>query len=391
MDWRRGGKRRERSARRVVASMLGAAVVVTSGVVAMSVSAEATTDQAAQLNGIACLTSTHCVAVGYSSPDDLSKTLRPLIESEEGSRWSIVRAPRVGAWSSLESVSCIDGHFCVAVGYSASASTRTTAKRVAHSLIEVTNDGAHWNVVSSPSPGEDVHLASVSCTAPTRCITVGWQGSEPLAETWNGKHWAAMSMPNGASGTLSSVSCTSPTDCLAGGGDGAPTLVRLHGSSWESLAVPNVGGLNSSIQGVFCATKGCAAVGSIVESKTVQVPLSLSIVGNEVMPTGQPAIAGGGQLNGVSCETPEACVAVGSAFGPPDGSNLVERLTGQAWYQVRSKGQRTSQPGFSAVACPTSTRCIGAWSRFSSWHYVTAVGTITTSGWSMTTSPSPAS
>ncbi len=95
------------------------------------------TSQDSSLNGVVCLTTTDCVAVGlYFSPLPTPMT-RTLVERWDGIRWSIVRSPSAKIFSQLTAVSCTAPGFCVAVGW-----------RNGGSLIEQW-DGTKWSVVHS--------------------------------------------------------------------------------------------------------------------------------------------------------------------------------------------------------------------------------------------------
>ena len=95
------------------------------------------TSQDLSLNGVACLTTTDCAAVGlYFSPPPTPMT-RTLVEGWDGIRWSIVRSPSAKIFSQLTAMSCTAPAFCVAVGW-----------RNGGSLIEQWN-GTKWSVVDS--------------------------------------------------------------------------------------------------------------------------------------------------------------------------------------------------------------------------------------------------
>ena len=91
-------------------------------------------------------------------------------------------------------------------------------------LIETWN-GSTWSIVPSPNPSSDQFpfssLSGVSCTGPAACTAVGYgPGSLTLVESWDGSIWSIVSSPNpsGSLGNfLNAVSCTGPTACTAVG------------------------------------------------------------------------------------------------------------------------------------------------------------------------------
>jgi hypothetical protein len=92
-------------------------------------------------------------------------------------------------------------------------------------LVESWN-GSAWSIVSSPDVASKDNysnsLAGVSCTGATGCMAVGstssGQGDQTLAEAWDGTSWTIGTSPNpGVENSLASVSCVTSTDCVAVG------------------------------------------------------------------------------------------------------------------------------------------------------------------------------
>ena len=77
-----------------------------------------------QLSGVTCPLVKRCIAVGNSSRfmgrGGTKKIITPLIEARNGSTWQMVLGPRFpdARFEVLNSVSCVTGNRCVAVGYS---------------------------------------------------------------------------------------------------------------------------------------------------------------------------------------------------------------------------------------------------------------------------------
>ena len=81
---------------------------------------------------------------------------------------------------------------------------------------------------AQPAAPSERPLLAVSCVSSTYCVAVGSDESAdggdggPLAETWNGRAWAAagVKLPAGAlGGALFGVSCKSQKSCVAVGDD----------------------------------------------------------------------------------------------------------------------------------------------------------------------------
>ena len=166
------------------------------------------------LTRVSCVTSTFCMAVGQSNAT--AGLAQPLTESWNGSTWSIVPSPNPSSTSNvfLEGVSCVSTTNCKAVGWS---NTPPTGYPI-FTLIESWN-GVDWSIVPSPNPGGSTllhgpinELSGVSCVNPTSCTAVGdyvnadTNTYQTLIEGWNGSDWFTIASPNGSESTYSTVS-----------------------------------------------------------------------------------------------------------------------------------------------------------------------------------------
>jgi hypothetical protein len=231
----------------------------------------------AALNGVSCVTSADCVAVGVSTR--ANGVSAGLAETWNGRRWSdvSVKLPVGSVGGDLAWVSCASSKSCVAVGSYGSAGDRT------HQL------GASWNgktwttyKPSAPAGATSAALQGVSCVSSTDCAAVGWYarasgGSAGLAQSWNGKRWAEIAVPRSpGDGALYNVSCVSAKYCLAvgsggpaGNSQGTPASDVRNGKSWtfKLVPVPPAGGGStaySTLQGTSCVSAtDCVAVGEL--------------------------------------------------------------------------------------------------------------------------------
>jgi len=136
-------------------------------------------DNLNQLNSVSCVSPVACTAMGYVST--LSGGYRTLIESWNGTSWTAVPSPNLGSASDqnyLDGVSCTSASACTAVGYHYNGAFRT--------LIESWN-GTSWSVVPSPNRGSiSSALNGVSCTSATACTAAGTyyqSGNTDMART----------------------------------------------------------------------------------------------------------------------------------------------------------------------------------------------------------------
>jgi hypothetical protein len=313
-----------------------------------------------ELYGISCPSADSCAAVGYVAAGGL----KTLAETWNGTAWSIVASPNRRAVSNLAGVSCLSATDCTAVG----ASLPNKDSKQYRTLIETWN-GTAWSLAPSPNPsrgkGYDV-LEGVSCASASFCAAVGFHGKSPttkaLIETWNGSAWSVAPTPEqGSKSSLSGVSCLSASSCTAVGGYSSPglasgTLVESwNGSTWSVVPSPNAGTAgNNAFSGVSCLSASfCMAVGRYVATNTFQTLAEMwngsawSVVTTPSNPTEQ-------SLQGVSCTSASACISV--------GSYEIQAWNGSSWSLVTAP-QLHGAPGvgqLNGVSCASATMCMNA-------------------------------
>jgi hypothetical protein len=223
------------------------------------------------LTGISCVSATSCMAVGFAG-------LKTLAESWNGTAWSIVpsRNPAPSGYASyLHGVSCVSASSCVAVGSYDDAGPADT-------LVE-SWDGSTWSVVPTPSLGSSTvnSLAGISCVSASSCMAVGNQEvpddpNQTLAESWNGATWSVVPTPDTTvndDNFLAGASCLTASDCTAVGwsdnsngvGGATSTLIESwNGSAWSVVTSPNraSASLGNQLNGVSCVSASrCTAAG----------------------------------------------------------------------------------------------------------------------------------
>jgi hypothetical protein len=330
------------------------------------------------LGGVACTSSTSCMAVGDYFNGTAEQTLA---ESWNGSIWGVVASPNQGTSNNgLSGVACSTSTSCVAVGSYAKAGVEQT-------LIENWN-GTTWTIATSPNSGTGSNiLNSVACTSVTSCVAVGYYRNatslaQTLIESRNGSAWTISTSPNqpGITNTLAAVSCTSSTSCTAVGGsvNGASIaqtlIVRWNGSAWTISASPNPGAIDNELNGVMCtSTAGCTAVGDYFNSSNVDQTLVEQWNGSTWATVASPNSGTlRNSLSGIACASSSSCAAVGLSFTSASTyQTLVESWNGSAWSIVASPDQGSGSNLLSSVACTSSTSC-------------TAVGASTSGGSSQT-------
>jgi hypothetical protein len=331
------------------------------------------------LRGISCISSTACVAVGYSGA---GTSPEPLAELWNGSEWALSTPPKpTGAASAvLNSVSC-KSTTCTAVGYYTVSSGETLT------LAEQWN-GSGWSIQSTPnvSGGEsqpDTHLTGVYCTGAKACVAVGGAKSKeveagyvPVAERWNGKEWTLqpLSGPSTTGPTvigLLGVSCSSGKACTAIGDTfngtvgGVSFAERWNGSAWSLQEISNPPEQQfSDLGGVSCASATmCNAVGSS-KKELLSLGKSLAELWNGSAWSRQTTAGAPGEANsdllGVSCATAKACTAVGE-YG--EGGFLSSRTLVNNWTPAGWSFEESPNPSGSGrsqllgVYCESASEC----------------------------------
>lgn len=332
------------------------------------------------LNAVSCVSSTFCVAVGYSTV--AGGSARTLVELQRGKHWSLVGSPNppTSNYSQLLAVSCATSTYCVAVG-------RSSDRRTGHvrTLVE-TWSGASWTIVPSVNTSSlaDNVLDGVSCARTGSCTAVGYAADTTLkvwhtiVESSNGGAWTRVPSPNASereNNYLLAVSCTSSVHCIAVGYHYKNLLGTLveswNGRRWTVETSPNALPTGHNIlYAVSCATNEyCAAVGTWYVP-TEGTPTNRNLI--ETSSGGRWVLAGSpdtsaterNTLNSVSCGGIRACVAVGAYLNQRNGYNQTLALTQgrSGWSLVDSPNARAPSRAednwLNGVSCVTTERCV---------------------------------
>jgi hypothetical protein len=270
--------------------------------------------------------------------------------------------PQDGA---LTAVSCSGA--CIAVGdLGGSASPHAT-------LAERGNLTSWSTLLTAPLPtlgdATEPALTGVSCTSESGCVAVGtafWSeegggaGDSAIAERWNGREWSVLITPTmEQESTLSAVSCVSSHACIAVGsvglGPDCPgsngdfcslvygTVERWDGRRWSLQPTPKRPG---HLEGVSCTSaRACVAVGGAVAERWDGKRWSR-----------QQITSPRAGLDSVSCASTTLCTAVGSAEG---GGTLIEQWNGKRWtVQQVPKAAANPLSRLDGVSCPSRKFCI---------------------------------
>lgn len=239
-----------------------------------------------ELAAIGCNNTAECTAVGSAVIGGVKKAIALKWNSPT---WTLqtVPIPEGATSSQLDGVDCLWSNFCVAVG------RYTTSGGSVKSLVMFWNAGWSLQTVTDPEGAAQSTLLDVACSTPAnRCTAVGgWKNSLyeqfTLAYRFNGSTtWTLQSTPNPA-GSIASVfqevSCPNETSCTAdgswvsGGGGSNQTLAEAwNGTSWSIQGTPNPSGaLFSAFFGLSCRSSTCMGVGWSENSLGVDSTMSV--------------------------------------------------------------------------------------------------------------------
>ncbi|HEV2857585.1 MAG TPA: hypothetical protein VGW80_04190 [Solirubrobacterales bacterium] len=235
---------------------------------------------------IGCNSTASCTAVGSAM---IGGVRTAIAERWTSPTWALssIPIPEGAKSSQLDGVDCLWSNFCVAVG------RYTTSGGSVKSLVEFWN-GTEWSIqtVTDPEGAAQSTLLDVACSpTPNRCTAVGgWKNSAyeqfTLAYRFNGvTTWTLQSTSN-PSGSIASVfqevSCPAETACTAdgswvssGGGSNMTLAETWNGTSWSIQGTPNPSGaIFSAFFGLSCRSTTCMGVGWSEDSSGVDSTLS---------------------------------------------------------------------------------------------------------------------
>jgi len=225
-----------------------------------------------ELAAVGCNNTAECMAAGSAVVKGVKTAI---VEEWNSPTWTLSTVPiPSGATSSqLDGVDCIWSGFCVAVG-------RYTSNGGAIKSLAMFWNGTSWSLqtLTDPAGAAESELFDISCTtSPNACTAVGsWENSAndqfTLAYRFNGSSWTLQSTPNPSGSTASiflGVSCASATSCTAVGtwvndssGSFDTLAEKWDGTSWSVQGTPNPSGAIASIlYGASCRGISCIGVG----------------------------------------------------------------------------------------------------------------------------------
>ena len=252
-----------------------------------------------------CPSATACTAVG--SYTDSSGTSHLFLLTRHGSSWTATTAPLpAGAPANpyifIGGIACPSSTACVATGWYGDANFPSEGN---HGLL-LTRHGSSWSATTAPLPagitGRYTSITAVACRSATTCTAVGsytdsagnGQGVLLVKHRWS---WTAATAPapSGAPinpfSSITAVACPSATTCTAVGsytdsaGNGQGLLLMKHRWSWTAATAPAPSDATTNpeafITGIACpSATACTAIGSYTDSSGNSQGLLLTMHGS---------------------------------------------------------------------------------------------------------------
>jgi len=294
------------------------------------------------LNGVFARADTDAWAVGTQFGPAGSAPPPPVTYHWNGTAWSLVSTPALGANAAMFGISASSATDAWAAGF------ELTNGDQHKTLLEHWN-GKAWSVDTADAitGPDELNLTSVLDLSPTDAWAVGHGQTGPLIEHWNGTAWSPVVLPSVAftPGTGSEViSASSPSDIWVAGRGTNPatsraTAAALHfdGTTWTAVPMAQPGTNTPTISAVTAISPTNAwAVGSDIGATTPIGGGTLTEHWNgsswSIVPS--PTPGADDSLTGVAARSANDVIAVGTALPSINGGptiSVILRWNGTSW------------------------------------------------------------
>ncbi len=321
-------------------------------------------------NGVACASPTQCIGVGNVAARGNSGAAVSL-NPATGGLSSGQSVHLLGSSGFLNGVACPSSSDCLAVG-----ETPNQTKGVAVPLNPNTaamRSGEELHTISG------ISMSAVACTSSDQCLGVGHSSTGSGAVVALSPATGAIvsgrtvqAIPGTGGLGLEGVACPSANVCVAVGensGRSAGIVVALNpatGAVQHGESVQNVTHKGVLFDLACPSTTVCLAVGWGAGQPSVAVPIDPATGALLKGQSDRSISVRAAMLTAVSCPSVSLCLAVGNNAGDPSVGQSVPLNPGTARIATGQSIQTLGGMGaFNAVACSTS-RCVAAGSRYES-------------------------
>jgi hypothetical protein len=217
------------------------------------------------LGGVAGMSSVDVWAVG-NYVDPTSSMYHTLTMHWDGLQWSVVSSPSVASVDNyLEDIVVVSAADIWAVGYTVDSNGNQRP-------LSMHWNGTQWSIIATPNVGaENSRLKSVAAVSASDVWAVGYHEptqagyAQTLVEHWDGTQWSVVSSPNAGPyhNYLYGAFADSAGHVLAVGYylDGTTGMLRtlvegLDGTQWRVVPSPNIEGIHNILFGVTVLPSG---------------------------------------------------------------------------------------------------------------------------------------
>jgi hypothetical protein len=291
--------------------------------------------------GLACSSSSTCVATGFEV------TQRSV---DGGATWSDMGLPGGTSPSEVfDAVSCATAEDCVAVGVGLAPGAPGQGPQRTPTVQRLDGDGVGW----SAEDAGDRQLRYVSCATASSCMAAGSELGSFWTRHWDGDTWRDLPpVTDLRAFAVVGLSCAAPDWCVAltsrfsNGGDVA--WVWTGGDAWTELAtLPPTSGTATALS--------CPAPGDCLAATNWIGPLVFRLVGGAWTPVdtaglGLDPLA---SVSEVDCAAPGECALVGdNGFVDHRFRALLAVWSGGTWSRTERTGvEAIDVDCWSAVGC----------------------------------------
>ena len=271
-------------------------------------------------NGVSCTGTAFCMADGWDCSADGS-TCSTFMAAWNGSSWTSVASPNTAApFNYLYGMACASSTFCMAAGSTFTLSTNTSAP-----LFERW-DGSTWSLAPFADPTAQSALLypsiyGVACADSGSCMAVGnaYVGSvaQTLIEQWGGSDWSIDSSPDTGtteSNALFGAACAGNDFCMATG-------------AYNTVSTPAGAISQTLIEEYTVPVQVVSVVSELTHGSAGTFHINLPLTGNPAIECRSSASLGAGNYTMVFTFV-NNLIAVGSAGASGCGGSVSSSSTG---------------------------------------------------------------